>query len=348
MRPKRNSTWKPTGQTLGSGGQGQVRLVTLDAPGSDGTQFAQKILRNSQSDQARTRFKQEIEALMELIDEPGIINVYDFSIEGEKKHYYVMDYHEGAKSLDKIIFSKSNPFHGNTLGSLGLFERIVQAIEVCSTNSRPIFHRDINPKNILFLEDGSIRLIDFGVCQFEDGQIITLYGEAVGARNYASPECEVGDVAGAYSDLYSAAKVLWSAITSRPAFPREDRVFNDMSMQKVFPEIPETWHLSHIFERTIRKDVQYRCQSASHVSFLITNIRRIIEGGFPPVEQTIDHCPSCGWSGGIIGNYSDPYQRFGVSDNRKPPVLHCTMCGFVFVRDYAVLNTFISNRMGFS
>ena len=291
--------------------------------------------------------RQEVEALMELIDKPGIINVYDFSIEGEDKPFFVMDYHKGAKSLDKVIFSESNPFHGNALASLDVFEQIVQAIQVCSENSRPIFHRDINPKNILMLRDGSIRLIDFGVCQFENGEVITLTGEAVGARNYASRESEDGGEIGAYTDLYSAAKVLWSAVTSRPAFPREERVFGDLSMQEMFPHVVDTWHLSHIFEKTIRMNISDRLPSASGVLALVAEIRRIIEIGFPPLELVWKHCPSCGWSG-TLTNYRDTFQIFGTPDNRKPSAGICSLCGFIFHRDDGLARTIVEAKKGLS
>ena len=68
--------------------------------------------------------------------------------------------------------------------SLDLFESIVSAIGVCEASSPQIVHRDINPKNVLVLPDGSIRLIDFGVCQINEGEMITLVDENVAARNY--------------------------------------------------------------------------------------------------------------------------------------------------------------------
>ena len=94
-------------------------------------------------------------------------------------------------------------------------------------------HRDISLNNILFLADGSIRLIDFGICQIEDGETISLTGESLGTRNYAAPECESGNDSNIdiRSDIYSAAKVLWSAITSREAFAREEPVFQNLSMR---------------------------------------------------------------------------------------------------------------------
>ena len=47
-------------------------------------------------------------------------------------------------------------------------------------------------------------------------------------------------------------KVLWSAVTSKQAFPREIPAFTNRSMKEEFPAYSEVWHLTHIFEKTIR------------------------------------------------------------------------------------------------
>ena len=130
-----------------------------------------------------------------------------------------MEYHKGAKTLDTVIFSESSPFHGNVVKSLAMFEQIIAAIGVCEAHEPAVVHRDVNPSNILVLPDSTIRLIDFGICQVQDGTLITLLDENVGTRNYTSPECEAGEdgAIGVHSDIYSAAKVLWSMLTSRRA-----------------------------------------------------------------------------------------------------------------------------------
>lgn len=215
--------WRATGRTLGSGGQGQVELVThKDSP--QGQKFALKVLKYAASPQARKRFQREIEAA-KSISHPSIVRIIDHSEAVHDFQYYVMEYHEGATDLEKIIFSDSNPYYGKAEASLNLFEKIVVAIGGYEKSNLSIVHRDISPKNILVLPDDTIRLIDFGICQIQDGERITLTDENVGARNYTSPECEFGDEAdvGIHSDIYSAAKVLWSAITSKRAFARPER-----------------------------------------------------------------------------------------------------------------------------
>ena len=162
MRIPENVPWRSVGTTLGSGGQGVVELVTRkDDP--EGPQYALKALRNIGSQQAQERFRREIEVAKNLTH-PAIVPVVDQSEPDDDFQFYVMEYQEGARTLASIIFSGSNPFYGDGLNSLDLFERIVSAISVCQTYNPPIVHRDINSKNILILPDKTIRLIDFGIC----------------------------------------------------------------------------------------------------------------------------------------------------------------------------------------
>ena len=335
MKIPENVPWRSIGKTLGSGGQGVVELVTrLHEP--DGPYYALKGLRNVGSSQAQDRFRREINVVKGMTH-PAIVKVVDQSNEGDEFPYYVMEYHEGAVTLASVISSSSNPFYGNALQSLGLFEQIISAVNGCETFTPRIVHRDINPKNILVLPDNTIRLIDFGICQVQDGTMITLADENVGSRNYTSPECEAGTDSriGVHSDIYSAAKVLWSAITSRHAFAREEPVFNSLSMQSLFPTQTEIWHLAHIFEKTIRRRLEDRFQGTGDVLTLIREVRNIIKQGYPPLEEVATRCPSCGWK--YLIDFPQGHSVFG---NPNPPgvrSLKCNFCGFGFVRDTDLL-----------
>ena len=331
MKIPEHVPWRSIGPTLGSGGQGEVRLVKKQGE-PEGPKYALKILRNTSSVQARERFRREIEVVKRL-DGPAIALVFDYSRTEDDFQYYVMEYHEDAKTLASVIFSEANPYHGNINKSLDLFESIVSAIAVCETFNPQLVHRDINPKNILILPDESIRLIDFGVCQIDQGELITLVDENVGARNYTSPECESGNDASVSvrSDIYSAAKVLWAAITSKQAFAREEPVFRDRSMEAMFPEWPDTWHLAPIFELTIRKEPADRCRNSEETIQLIRNVRRIVQGGFLPLSKLGAYCPSCGWR--TITEFREGHRVFGNPNPRGVRSLICELCGFIFARN---------------
>ena len=227
MKIPENLRWKSTGKTLGSGGQGDVQLV-IDKDDPDGRKYALKTLRNVGSHQALQRFQREIEVVQRL-SHPSIVPIVDYSESGSAFQYYVMQYYEGARSLAGAIFSPDSPYRGNVAKCLDLLEQLLRVIGVCEISN--VVHRDIKPQNILVLPDESIRLIDFGICQFDSGVLLTLVDENVGARNYTAPECEAGNEGhiGTHSDIYSAGKVLWSAITGKQAFARERPAFSNNS-----------------------------------------------------------------------------------------------------------------------
>jgi len=336
--------WRPTGVTLGSGGQAVVHLVTRrDA--ADGPRAALKALRNVGSRQAKERFRREIEAVKRL-DHPSIVKVLDQSEPDDPFQFYVMEYYDGARTLARVIFDGANPYHGKSLRSLGLYEQLVLAIRACGQASTPVIHRDINPKNILLLPDGGLRLIDFGVCQIQDGQILTFVDEDVGTRNYTAPECEAGHDAdiGMHSDLYSSAKVLWSVITSQRAFAREEPAFAQRAMSQMFPTLPDTWHLTSIFEKTIRPNPSERCRNADELLQRVHEVHYLIECGYPPLEQVGERCPSCGCKS--LTNFAQGHNVFG---NPNPPGVRsiiCSNCGFGFVRDVNCIRQSIERLKG--
>ena len=335
--------WIHTEEILGSGGQGEVELVReIDDPPEK--LCALKTLHNATSTKDRERFRREITAISK-IDHPSIIKIIDHSDEESNSPFYVMEYHEGAKSLFEIISSPSiNPYHGNALLSLDLFEQIILALCECERAAPPIVHRDVNPKNILVLKNNRICLIDFGICHFDDGKMITLADEHVGTRNYTAPECESGDdsAIGSHTDIYSAAKVLWAAINSKQAFAREEYAFKGRSLEEMFPENPETWHLTRIFERTIRRRIEDRFQSPSQVLTLVHELRNLIEAGYPPLREAGERCPSCGSK--TLGDFENGHAVFGNPNPRGVVTVKCNTCGFGFVRDMALWRKKIEER----
>jgi len=331
MRIPESVPWVSTGKTLGSGGQAVVHLVTSRDESND-KKYALKVLKNVNSQQAKERFSREIEVVKGL-NSPLIAKIIDHSEPEDEFQYYTMEYYEGARTLANIIYSGLNPFYCNTQKCLALFKKLVLCIQVCEQANPRIVHRDINPKNILVLNDNTIRLIDFGICQIQDGQILTLIDEDVGTRNYTAPECEAGNdsIIGVHSDLYSAAKVLWSTITSQHAFARERPVFENRSMKVMFPQDTLPQHLDTIFENTIRSDVANRISTTLKMLELISEVEYLVERNYPPLSEVGKRCPSCGRAS--IGEFPQGHSVFGNPNPRGIKSLLCAICGFGFVRD---------------
>jgi serine/threonine protein kinase len=328
MKIPKELRWEVTGETLGEGGQAQVYLVKDKIGEFDGV-WALKALKRRQSGQAYERFCREITAIKKL-EHPNIIRIVDNSTPNTEFQFYVMEHIEGAEPLEKVIRSEANPFYGNPLGSLDLFEQICSALLECEDCRPKIIHRDLSPSNVLIKPDRSVKIIDFGLCQIEGHETITLVDEGVGTVNYMAPECESGadETIGIGADLYSAGKILWSAITGLKAFSRENPAFSGKSMPEMFPEDPSTWHLHHIFEKTIRRDWRNRWGSAKEAVAAARRVHYLIRCGYPPLEEIIRRCPICGV--GSLENFEGSHMVFG---NPNPPSIfsaQCSYCGLCF------------------
>ena len=324
--------WKQLGDPIGSGGQGTVYRVVRE---SDLENIrALKILSSDASPQARERFRNEMETLSS-VSHPAIIEVIEYSKPEDDFQYLVMEYHKGAKTIEEVCFvaPESNPYHGNVLKCLDLFEQVIQAIRACEMAKKPVIHRDISPRNILVLPDESIRLIDFGLCHTLDNNIVTMTGENVGTRSYAPPECGAFSLykTGTHTDIFSAAKVLWSAITSKRVFD-SPVIGENTSMKSMFPDKEETWHLRRLFGKIIQENPADRIGRTEVVQFHIDEIRDAVKGGYPPVEKASSRCPSCGLR--TMKTSSNANHLFGKFTSGKYFMSECKECEFVVIRKF--------------
>lgn len=165
---------------LGEGGQGYVYKV-IDKENPSEPPRAIKLLKNDVSEQVLSRFHREIEAT-QRIDHPNIIRILDHSAPNATFNYYVMEFFEGAQAL-KTILRKSS-FRNNVAQGLRLFRTLVNVIRAC--DDAHVVHRDLSPGNVLILEDKSIKVIDFGICQIEGHSRITLTDEKLGTVLYVT------------------------------------------------------------------------------------------------------------------------------------------------------------------
>ena len=323
--------WKVDGGTLGEGAHGTV-VPVVDTTNELQGRYALKTLSGGKSAAVYERFVREA-SLIKSVAHPHVVQVVDHSKVDDEFPYYVMEYVDGAKSLKQLLRTEGNPFHANPLKSLRMFIQLVAAIQACEKSK--IVHRDISPANVLVLPNHDIRLIDFGLCQPENHETITLAGDGVGTQNYMAPECEAGADGQvlSVSDLYSAGKILWSAITNLPAFSREEPAFKSKSMKEVFPDDPMTWHLHHIFAATIRRSIGDRAPNAETALAIAKRVATVIASHYPPLELTTERCPLCGW--GSFTQFQGDHMVFG---NPNPAGIHavmCSYCGFCFARSFA-------------
>jgi tetratricopeptide (TPR) repeat protein/predicted Ser/Thr protein kinase len=190
---------------LGSGGMAWVYLAE-DI--NEGRLVAIKILYPQFSEDLAyiQRFNREAKLASTLTD-PHIVRVLDYGATRDV-HYLVMEYIEG-QNLRSVIDE-----HGSLSWreALGFLDQLAVALEHAHLHG--VVHRDIKPQNLMITEDGTLKVLDFGIARIRMLASLTQSG-FVGSPYYISPEQAMGEEVDIRSDIYSAGVVLYEMLSGR-------------------------------------------------------------------------------------------------------------------------------------
>ena len=196
-------------EELGSGAMGVVYLCVdprLARP------VAVKVIRESEhmtaaeKEQFLARFRHEAEAAGRL-NHPGIVQIYDIG-----PSYLVMEYLDG-KALSTVMKAG----HAGTVQEVcSIVLQVSDAIDYAHKHG--IVHRDIKPANIMMMDDGGVKVMDFGVARLESSTL-TVAGTVVGSVRYMAPEQMMGERVDARADVFSLGAVAYEMLTGRAPFP---------------------------------------------------------------------------------------------------------------------------------
>jgi serine/threonine protein kinase len=263
-------------EKLGAGGMGVVwkaRDTRLDRF------VALKVLPAAKTSdpERKRRFVQEAKTASAL-NHPNIITIYEIDQagpEGDAADFIAMEFVPG-KALAQLIPRKG----------LRLNETLNYAIEVAdalaAAHAASIVHRDLKPGNIMVNENGSVKVLDFGLAKLTEqggasefartetmGQAHkTAEGMIVGTFSYMSPEQAEGKKVDARTDIFSFGAVLYEMITGRRAFGGDSMVSILSAIVRGEPKpaaeivqgLPRD--LDKIVMRCLRKDPNQRYQHA--------------------------------------------------------------------------------------
>lgn len=198
---------------LAVGGMGEVWSATDTVLGR---QVAVKILRAELVDSGvfLERFRAEARHTAALAH-PGIASVFDYGEEGrDQQHvaYLVMELVPGTP-LSRVLARQGALSVDMTLSLLAQTAEALHAAHVAG-----VIHRDVKPGNILLLEDGKIKVTDFGIARAVDSVALTEVGQVVGTAMYISPEQAMGVEVTPASDIYSLAVIGYEMLAARPPF----------------------------------------------------------------------------------------------------------------------------------
>src|SRR4051794_15374935 len=165
--------------------------------------------------QALLRFQQE-GAVLATLSHPNIVTVYGTFLE-EHACAIVMERLQG-RSLQTLL-QRERP---SLVQSKQIALQVLSALEYA--HARGIVHRDVKPDNIMVLDDGRVKVTDFGIARVlqSSNSLNTATGTTLGTPLYMSPELIEGIKADGRSDLYSLGVVLYHMVTGRPPFEGDE------------------------------------------------------------------------------------------------------------------------------
>jgi serine/threonine protein kinase/tetratricopeptide (TPR) repeat protein len=216
---------------LGEGGMGVVYLAERADLGS---KAAIKILRDAWLSPARReRFAAEQRTLAQL-NHPSIARLFDADTLPDGTPWFVMEYVEG------MPLTAYCDTHASTIAErLRLFREVGEAVQ--HAHRHAIIHRDLKPSNILVTQDGTVKLLDFGIAkQLEslDGADQTRTGLRPMTPAYAAPEQVRAGRLGIHTDVYSLGVVLYELLAGRLPFDFDGKTPSDVE-RAIVEEEPE-------------------------------------------------------------------------------------------------------------
>ncbi len=246
-------------KTIGEGGMANVYLAydtILDR------NVAVKVLRGDLANDEKfvRRFQREALSASSL-SHPNIVEVYDVG-EDNGLYYIVMEYIEG-KHLKQLLKKR---------GSLTVREVVDIMMQITDGMSAAhdsyIIHRDIKPQNIMILENGLIKITDFGIAMALNATQLTQTNSVMGSVHYLPPEQACGKTATIQSDVYSMGILMFELLTGSVPFKGDNAV--EIALKHIKESIPyvkdinETipTSVANIVKRATAKNLKNRYQDA--------------------------------------------------------------------------------------
>lgn len=220
----------------------------------------------------KRRFRNESKAIA-VLSHPNIVKIFDVSFE-DRIQFIVMEYINGITLKEYIeqqkIVSWKEAVHFTV--------QILRALQHAHDNG--IVHRDVKPQNVMLLQDGTVKVMDFGIARFARDNGRTISEKAIGSVHYISPEQARGDVTDEKTDIYSVGVLLFEMLTGKLPFDGDTPVAVAIKQMQVEAEKPTSLNpsipegLEEIVIRAMKKDPDLRYQTAAEMLRDIDEFKR--------------------------------------------------------------------------
>lgn len=246
-------------KAIGEGGMANVYLAydtILDR------NVAVKVLRGDLADDEKfvRRFQREALSASSLTH-PNIVEVYDVG-EDNGQYYIVMEYVEGHQ-LKNLIKKRGKL---TTSEAIDIMLQITDGMSVAHDSY--IIHRDIKPQNIMILENGLVKIMDFGIAMAMNSTQLTQTNSVMGSVHYLPPEQANGKGSTLQSDIYSMGIVMYELLTGALPYKGDNAVEIALkhlkeplpSIKEELPNIPQS--IENIIVRATAKNPKNRYTDA--------------------------------------------------------------------------------------
>jgi len=292
---------------LGKGGMATVYLAVQQ---NFGRKVALKIMSPALNADPTfsERFLREARIVAGL-SHPNIVQVYDVG-EFDNYHYIAMEYHPGGDLQERIAKGLS------VEDSVRIIEQIALALDYA--HSKGYIHRDVKPDNVLFREDGSAVLTDFGIAKptSKNTRQMTQVGKVIGTPKYMSPEQARGQELDARSDLYALGVMFYEMLVGEVPFDGEDPIAIGIKhIKDPVPTLPaELAAFQEALETILAKSVEDRYQRGRDFVEAIEQVAYLHDDGSRrPSRGRLKASPS-----GRIGRVGTPARTAPVEKQGRP------------------------------
>lgn len=232
-------------------GEGGMANVYLAQDTILNRKVAVKILRGDLAGDEKfvRRFQREAISASSLTH-PNIVEMYDVG-EDDGKYFIVMEYVDG-KTLKSLIKKR---------GALTLPEIIDIMLQLTSglacAHDSYIIHRDIKPQNIMILDDGTVKITDFGIAMALNSNELTQTNSVMGSVHYLPPEQANGSGSTIKSDIYSLGILMYELLTGKLPFKGENAV--EIAIKQMKEQIPSVCKFNPDIPQSIENIILKAC-----------------------------------------------------------------------------------------
>lgn len=144
------------------------------------------------------------------LNHPNIVIIYDIGRSGDLA-YMAMEFLEGRELKELIAGNELTPDR-----SLDIVALVADGLGYA--HAHEVVHRDVKPANIMILNDGRVKITDFGIARMRTADVRTQTGVVLGSPRYLSPEQVLGKRCDARADIFSLGVILYEMVTGQAPF----------------------------------------------------------------------------------------------------------------------------------